>query len=99
SQWVTVVFSVVLLSVRFGSGWLANTFAVSVRVPGWVGVATIDRVADEPAASVPASQFSVASVLPWPARVQVAPLVDRKVEAGGRWASRVTPVAVAGPRF
>src|SRR2546423_14858564 len=72
-QRATVVVAVALLSARFGSGWLAKTRAASVRVPGLVGVTTIETVADEPLAIVPASQLSGPSLVPRPWRVPGAP--------------------------
>ena len=42
--------------------------------------------------------MSVPSPEPWPWRVHVATLALTNVEAAGRSATRVTPVAVADPR-
>src|SRR5439155_1196907 len=65
------------------------------RVPA---AGTLPRV-EVPAASEPTLQVSVPSLLPFPARVQAAPLAERKFRAAGRSPTSVTPVAFVGPAF
>jgi hypothetical protein len=86
---------VAVLLALTGSGVVADTVAVLLTVPDPAGgvLATNDRVAVAPTASVPTGQVTVL-----PAAVQPSALLAN-VSPAGSGSEMTTPVAVEGPRF
>src|SRR5215475_16234307 len=92
---VTLVLSEVVLLPKLVSGWLAETAALLVKDPVIVGVTTIVIVAPAPFARAPRLQVTVVVPLQVP-RLGTA---ETKLTLAGSASTKVTSVAISGPRF